>query len=99
MTITGAPINRVDAWAKVSGAARYSAEHPVADVAHAVLVTSTIPSGRVLAIDDSAAREVPGVLFVMTHENALRLPPKSPPSRYRTPTGLSIRTPVCPTLA
>ena len=36
MTITGAPINRVDAWAKVSGAARYSAEHPVDGVVHAV---------------------------------------------------------------
>jgi xanthine dehydrogenase YagR molybdenum-binding subunit len=87
MSITGAPINRVDAWAKVSGAARYSAEHPVANVVHAVLVTSTIPSGRVLAIDDSAAREVPGVLLVMTHENAFRLPQKTKDGKLQPPIG------------
>jgi len=87
MSITGAPINRVDAWAKVSGAARYSAEHPVANVVHAVLVTSTIPSGRVLAIDDSAAREMPGVLLVMTHENAFRLPQKTKYGKIQPPVG------------
>ncbi|NIA57650.1 xanthine dehydrogenase family protein molybdopterin-binding subunit [Massilia sp. TW-1] len=87
MTITGAPINRVDAWAKVSGAARYSAEHPVANVVHAVLVTSTIPSGRVLAIDDSTAREIPGVLLVMTHENAFRLPQKTKHGKIQPPVG------------
>jgi len=87
MSITGAPINRVDAWAKVSGAARYSAEHPVDGVVHAVLVTSTIPSGRVLRIDDSAAREVPGVLLVMTHENAPRLPQKTKDGKLQPPIG------------
>ena len=87
MTITGAPINRVDAWAKVSGAARYSAEHPVDNVVHAVLVTSTIPSGRVLRVDDSAAREVPGVLLVMTHENAMRLPPRMKDGKIQPPIG------------
>jgi len=87
MSITGAPINRVDAWAKVSGAARYSAEHPVEGVVHAVLVTSTIPSGRVVRIDDSAAREVPGVLLVMTHENALRLPQKTKDGKIQPPIG------------
>jgi len=87
MSITGAPINRVDAWAKVSGAARYSAEHPVDGIVHAVLVMSTIPSGRVLRIDDSAAREVPGVLLVMTHENALRLPQKTKDGKLQPPIG------------
>ena len=87
MTITGAPINRVDAWAKVSGAARYSAEHPVDGIVHAVLVMSTIPSGRVLHIDDSAAREVPGVLLVMTHENAPRLPQKTKDGKLQPPIG------------
>jgi len=87
MSITGAPINRVDAWAKVSGAARYSAEHPVEGVVHAVLVTSTIPSGHVVRIDDSAARAVPGVLLVMTHENALRLPQKTKDGKIQPPIG------------
>jgi xanthine dehydrogenase YagR molybdenum-binding subunit len=87
MTTIGTPINRVDAWAKVSGAARYTAEHPVEGLVHGVLVTSTIPSGRVLRIDDSAAREVPGVLLVMTHENALRLPRETKDGKIQPPIG------------
>ncbi len=70
MSIVGAPIDRTDGWAKVSGTARYAAEHSLPNLAHAFLVTSTIPSGRVLRIDADAARAAPGVLLVMTHENA-----------------------------
>jgi xanthine dehydrogenase YagR molybdenum-binding subunit len=83
----GAPINRTDAWAKVSGAARYSAEHPVEGLTHAVLVTSTIPSGRVLHIDDGAARGVPGVLLVMTPQNAMRLPQETRDGKLQPPIG------------
>jgi xanthine dehydrogenase YagR molybdenum-binding subunit len=83
----GAPINRTDAWAKVSGAARYTAEHEVEGLTHAVLVTSTIPSGRVLRIDDSAAREVPGVLLVMTPQNAMRLPRETKDGKLQPPIG------------
>ena len=54
----GAPINRTDAWAKVSGAAHYTAEHRVEGLTYAVLVTSTIPSGRVLRIDDGVMRHM-----------------------------------------
>jgi xanthine dehydrogenase YagR molybdenum-binding subunit len=83
----GAPINRTDAWAKVSGAAQYTAEHQVEGLTHAVLVTSTIPSGRVLRIDDSAAREVPGLLLVMTPQNAMRLPKENKDGKLQPPIG------------
>jgi xanthine dehydrogenase YagR molybdenum-binding subunit len=83
----GAPINRTDGWAKVSGAAHYTAEHPVENLAHAVLVTSTIPSGRVLRIDDSAARGVPGLLLVMTPQNAMRLPQENKDGKLQPPIG------------
>jgi xanthine dehydrogenase YagR molybdenum-binding subunit len=83
----GAPINRTDAWAKVSGAARYTAEHQVEGLTHAVLVTSTIPSGRVVRIDDSAAREVPGLLLVMTPQNAMRLPKETRDGKLQPPIG------------
>jgi xanthine dehydrogenase YagR molybdenum-binding subunit len=83
----GAPINRTDAWAKVSGAAHYTAEHQIEDLAHAVLVTSTIPSGRVVRIDDSAAREVPGLLLVMTPQNAMRLPKDTRDGKLQPPIG------------
>jgi xanthine dehydrogenase YagR molybdenum-binding subunit len=83
----GAPINRTDAWAKVSGAAPYTAEHQVEGLTYAVMVTSTIPSGRVVRIDDSAAREVPGLLLVMTPQNAMRLPKENKDGKLQPPIG------------
>jgi xanthine dehydrogenase YagR molybdenum-binding subunit len=87
MSIIGAPINRTDGWAKVSGTARYAAEHAVAGLAHAVLVTSSIPSGRVRRIDASEANTVPGVLLVMTHENVMQLPPETRAGKLSPPIG------------
>jgi xanthine dehydrogenase YagR molybdenum-binding subunit len=74
MSIIGQPLNRTDGRAKVTGAARYSAEHPLPRLAHAVLVMSTIASGRIAGIDAAAASTMPGVLTVMTHLNVPRLP-------------------------
>ncbi|MDB5408273.1 MAG: aldehyde oxidase and xanthine dehydrogenase, molybdopterin binding [Rhodospirillales bacterium] len=72
-TTIGAPLNRIDARLKVTGAARYSAEMPVKNVAHAVLIQSTIANGRIADIDTAAAEQSPGVLLVMTHRNAPKL--------------------------
>lgn len=71
---TGKPIDRVDGHAKVTGAATYSADVPVANVAHAVIVGSTISRGRVPSIDTRAAETAPGVLAVLTSKNAPKLP-------------------------
>jgi xanthine dehydrogenase YagR molybdenum-binding subunit len=78
----GQPLARVDGRAKVTGKARYAAEARPARLAHAVLVKSTVAKGRVLAVDTAAARSAPGVLLVMTHENAPKLtkPPEKPQS-------------------
>ena len=72
----GAPMDRVDGRLKVTGSARYAAEFPMSNIAHAVIVTSTVPVGRVSAIDTRAAEAVPGVIRVITHLNAPRLPMK-----------------------
>ena len=74
MSITGQPIDRVDGRSKVTGAARYSAEYPLPHLAHAVLITSTIAHGRIARIDADTAMRMPGVLAVMTHYNAPKLP-------------------------
>jgi xanthine dehydrogenase YagR molybdenum-binding subunit len=70
----GAPMNRVDGRLKVTGGARYSAEMPVENVAHAVMITSTIARGRVAQMDITAAKSAPGVIAVLTPENAPKLP-------------------------
>jgi xanthine dehydrogenase YagR molybdenum-binding subunit len=73
--VVGRPLDRVDGRLKVTGAARFAAEWPLERMAHAVLLGSTVANGRVKSFDTSAAEKVPGVLHVMTHENAPRLKP------------------------
>lgn len=69
----GAPLSRVDGVLKVTGKARYAAEHPAPDLLHGVVVNATIARGRIVSIDDSAARAVPGIVDVLTHENRLEI--------------------------
>ena len=71
----GRPRDRLDGPAKVAGAIRYAAEYEAANIAYAVAVGSTIARGRIAAIDTSMAAAAPGVVLVMTHENAPRMKP------------------------
>ena len=72
---TGAPLNRLDGVQKVTGAAKYAYEYPVDHVTYVFPVQSTIAKGRVVSIDASAARALPGVIAVLSHENAPQLAP------------------------
>jgi xanthine dehydrogenase YagR molybdenum-binding subunit len=74
VTQVGLPLDRVDGRAKVTGAALYAADAPVEVPLHAVIVQSTIAGGRITAIDASATRAVPGVVEVLTYQNAPRVP-------------------------
>jgi xanthine dehydrogenase YagR molybdenum-binding subunit len=65
--------DRVDGRAKVTGGARYAAEHNLAGVVHAVVVAATIPSGTIKSIDATAAKKAPGVIAVLSHLNAPKL--------------------------
>ncbi len=71
----GQPIARMDALAKVTGAARFASDMPVPRPLFAVLVTSTIAKGRITGFDDTAARAVAGVRDIMTHLNRPPLQP------------------------
>jgi xanthine dehydrogenase YagR molybdenum-binding subunit len=73
MRATGAPLNRIDGVQKVTGVAKYAYEYPVEGVTYVFPVQSTIARGRVVSIDASAARALPGVIAVLSHENAPRL--------------------------
>ncbi|MEV8509488.1 xanthine dehydrogenase family protein molybdopterin-binding subunit [Actinoplanes sp. NPDC051475] len=65
--------NRADGVAKVTGAARFAADVPVDGLRHAVLVTATVPAGRVARLETAAAEGAPGVVAVLTAANAPRL--------------------------
>lgn len=77
----GKPHNRVDGRLKVTGGARYAAEFPINNVAHGVFVMSTIAKGRIARINTQTAERAPGVLAVITHLNAPKLPFREPKVR------------------
>jgi xanthine dehydrogenase YagR molybdenum-binding subunit len=69
----GAPLSRVEGREKVTGQARYAYEEPVEGVVYAAPVTASIAAGEVTGIDGEQARALPGVLTLVSHENAPRL--------------------------
>lgn len=60
---------RVDGPAKVTGAARYSAEFPLPGLAHAQIVGARVAAGRIASIDTAAAERADGVAAVLTHRD------------------------------
>jgi xanthine dehydrogenase YagR molybdenum-binding subunit len=62
--------NRLDGVEKVTGEAIFSAEYPVASLAHGALVFSTIARGAITDIETGDAEHAPGVIAVITHRNA-----------------------------
>ena len=73
MANIGQGIDRVDGRLKVTGRAHYAAEFAVPDVVHAVLVQSTIGAGAITGFDLAAAQKMPGVLAIITPDNAPKL--------------------------
>jgi xanthine dehydrogenase YagR molybdenum-binding subunit len=65
--------HRYDAFAKVTGRAKYAAEFPVKNVAYAYIVQATVPAGTVASIDDAAASRASGVHSIITPFNAPKL--------------------------
>jgi xanthine dehydrogenase YagR molybdenum-binding subunit len=58
---------------KVTGAAKYAHEYARDEVAYAAIVPATIIAGEIRAVDASAALALPGVLAVLSYQNAPRL--------------------------
>ncbi|WP_369192895.1 xanthine dehydrogenase family protein molybdopterin-binding subunit [Streptomyces djakartensis] len=69
----GAPAERLEGYEKVGGTARYAAEFPLPGRAHAWPVPAAVARGRVTGVGTDAALAVPGVLAVLSHENAPRI--------------------------
>ncbi len=67
-------LSRVDGRQKVTGQARYAAEHRVNGCTYGVLTTSAVARGRIKKLDARAAERAPGVLAVLTYLNAPKVP-------------------------
>jgi xanthine dehydrogenase YagR molybdenum-binding subunit len=61
----GTAASRIDGPRKVSGSARYAAEHHFPGLVHGVLVQAPFGSGRVTHLDKAVAAAMPGVLAVI----------------------------------
>jgi xanthine dehydrogenase YagR molybdenum-binding subunit len=73
--LIGAAISRLDGPLKVQGEAHFAGEFPMERMVYAALAYSTIPKGRIVTLDTSAAEGETGVVLVMTHRNAPPLKP------------------------
>ncbi|MBI5128173.1 MAG: xanthine dehydrogenase family protein molybdopterin-binding subunit [Rhodopseudomonas palustris] len=72
LRVIGQPVDRVDGPLKTTGVARYAYEHHDAapNAAYGYVVGSAIAKGRIASIDLAAVKAAPGVLAIVTAENA-----------------------------
>jgi xanthine dehydrogenase YagR molybdenum-binding subunit len=75
LKIVGQPTPRIDGPLKTTGTAPYAYERhdAVTDPAYGYVVGSAIAKGRIVSMDLGAARAAPGVLAIVTAENAGKL--------------------------
>lgn len=75
----GSARTRVEAREKVTGTARYAIEHQAEDVAYGWIVQARAARGRIKRVRADDALAIPGVLAVLSHENAPKLASVSDP--------------------
>ncbi|MGU3391271.1 aldehyde oxidoreductase molybdenum-binding subunit PaoC [Sphingomonas sp. M1A8_2b] len=72
MKVLGQPIDRIDGKLKTTGTAHYAYErNDVApNAAYGYILGSAVAKGRIESIDDADAKAAPGVLAIVTYQNA-----------------------------
>src|SRR5687767_2074669 len=75
LKVVGQPVDRVDGPLKTTGTAPYAYDrHDVAaNQAYGYIVGSPIAKGRIVSMDLAAAKAAPGVIAIVTAENAGKL--------------------------
>ena len=75
LKVVGKPTDRIDGPLKTTGTAPYAYERHdvVPNQAYGYVVGSAIAKGRIASIDTDAAKAAPGVLAIVTAENAGKL--------------------------
>ena len=87
LTYIGKPTARYDGPAKAMGKGKYTADVHLPGMLFARMVDASIPHGKVMSVDTSAAERLPGVraVYVIEHVKGnaqLRDPKQETPSRY-----------------
>jgi carbon-monoxide dehydrogenase large subunit len=65
-SVVGKSVPRVDAWEKVTGKARYSADLRLPGMLYAKILRSPYPHARILRVDTTKGKEMPGVRAFVT---------------------------------
>jgi xanthine dehydrogenase YagR molybdenum-binding subunit len=75
LKVIGKPTDRIDGPMKTSGTAPYAYEQHAAapNAAYGHVIGAAIAKGRIASIDTAAAKRAPGVLAIVTYENAGKL--------------------------
>ena len=75
LKVVGKPVDRIDGPLKTTGTANYAHDRHdvVANQAHGYIVGSAIAKGRIASMDLTAARAAPGVITIVTADNAGKL--------------------------
>ncbi len=75
LKVIGKPTDRIDGPLKTTGTATYAYEHhePVPDAAYGYVVGASIAKGRIASMDLAKVKAAPGVLSIVTAENAGKL--------------------------
>src|ERR687893_2768688 len=75
LKVIGKPVDRIDGPLKTTGTAPYAYErHDIApNAAYGYIVGSAIAKGRIASVDLSAAKAAPGVITIVTAQNAGKL--------------------------
>jgi xanthine dehydrogenase YagR molybdenum-binding subunit len=87
LTYIGKPTLRYDGPAKAMGKGKYTADINLPGMLYARLIDASIPHGRIISVDTTAAEKLPGVRAVYVIEHVygvaeLRDPKLEAPSRY-----------------
>jgi xanthine dehydrogenase YagR molybdenum-binding subunit len=75
LKVIGKPLDRIDGPMKTTGTAPYAYEQHAAapNAAYGHVIGAAIAKGKIASIDTAAAKRAPGVLAVVTYENAGKL--------------------------
>jgi len=75
LKVIGKPTDRIDGPLKTSGTAPYAYEQHAAapNAAYGYVIGAAVAKGKIASIDTAAAKRAPGVLAIVTYENAGKL--------------------------
>jgi 4-hydroxybenzoyl-CoA reductase subunit alpha len=80
--VIGKSVPKIDGREKVTGTAKYTADLKFPNMLYGKILTSPHAHAKILSIDTSEAKKLPGVKAVITHEDAPTLKYGISPARW-----------------